>query len=147
MDDAAGIRVVECLERDSTLKHMNISFKYLNTGGFDILDEIDGFLNAIIVDAADMSDKGYKPGEILHITNLNDLDVEFQQGISSHGIGILPILKYAEESGYNLPKRIEIFGIQIKETNVFSEDLTPDVKQGVEKLTAHLKEYIINLLN
>jgi hydrogenase maturation protease len=146
-DDAAGIRVVKNLEQDSTLKHMNISFKYLNTGGFDILDEIDGFRNAIIVDAADMADKGYKPGEILHIKNLNELDVDFKQGVSSHGIGILPILKYAEESSYNLPKKIEIFGIQVKDTNVFSEELTPEVKQGVEKLTTHLKEYILNLLD
>ena len=79
--------------------------------------------------------------------SINDLDVEFQQGISSHGIGILPILKYAEESSYNLPKKIEIFGIQIKETTIFSEELTPEVKEGVEKLTILLKEYILNLLD
>ncbi|MFX0183846.1 MAG: hydrogenase maturation protease [Candidatus Hodarchaeota archaeon] len=147
MDDGAGIRVVEHLERDPTLKPLDISFKYLNTGGFDILDEIDGFYYAIIIDAADMADQGFRPGEFIHISDLNELRIGEPRSLSSHGIGVLPILKYAEDSGYKIPQKIEIFGIQVKETRFFSEQLTPEVAEGVEKLVILLRQHILTLFD
>lgn len=146
MDDGAGIRVVEYLEQDSNLKNLVISFKYLNTGGFDILDEIDGYQKAIIVDAASMTDQGLKPGEFFHIEDLSQYATGQPVGVSSHGVGVLQILGYAEAGGYRLPDLIEVYGIQVKETGFFSEELTPEVAEGVKKLVQILKERILNLL-
>lgn len=143
MDDGAGIRVVECLEKDPSLEHLNISFKYLNTGGFDILDEIDGYERAIIVDAASMTDQGLKPGEFFHISNLSEYKKGQPVGVYSHGVGVLQILGYAEVGGYQVPQQIEVYGIQVKETGYFSEELTPEVTKGVEGLVNILKKRII----
>ncbi|MFX1250078.1 MAG: hydrogenase maturation protease [Promethearchaeota archaeon] len=143
-DDGAGIRVVEQLKNDDSLKHLNIAFEFLNTGGFDILDEIDGYERAIIVDAADMPER-LKPGEILHLSGLEEMAIGQATGVSSHGIGILNVLKYALIGGYNAPKAIEIYGVQVKETDYFSEELSPEVAKGVEKLTKFLKQYILSL--
>ena len=143
-DDGAGIRVVENLERDEDLKEFNICFRFLNTGGFDILDSINGYKYAIIVDAASMEDQGLKPGEYIHIANLNSLDKKKPTNIFSHGIGILEILNYADLGNYEIPHQIEIFGIQIKEIDCFSEILSPEVEECVFRLTKLLKSRIIN---
>jgi hydrogenase maturation protease len=146
MDDGAGIRVVEQLEQDISLRSLKIAFKYLNTGGFDVLDEIDGYKQAIIVDAADMPDQGLKPGNIFYCPNLHELVIEEVGGISSHGIGVFNVLKYAKMGNYQAPPIIEVYGIQVKETKYFSEELTPEVAGGVEKLVTHLKNHIFSLM-
>jgi hydrogenase maturation protease len=145
MDDGAGIRVVERLEKDSSLKQSKISFKYLNTGGFDILDEIDGYERAIIVDAASMTDQNLKPGEFFTITDLKEYTKGQPIGISSHGVGVLQVLGYAEIGGYKVPDQIEVYGIQVKETGYFSEELTPEVAEGVEKLVDVIRKRILTL--
>jgi hydrogenase maturation protease len=147
MDDGAGIRVVEYLEKDYDLKKLDITFSYLNTGGLDVLDEIDSFKMAIIVDAASMADKGLNPGEFYHLKNLHDLTPSNRSGISSHGVGVFEILKYSEMGGYDVPNPIEIYGIQVKETGFVSEELTPEVQQGVDQLVKILKEKLIKLFN
>jgi hydrogenase maturation protease len=146
MDDGAGIRVVEQLEQDKELKQLGISFQYLNTGGLDILDAIDGFEIAIIVDAASMAHQGLKPGDIFHLGNLHEINIEQSQGISSHGIGVLPVLKYAKMGGYEVPNPIEIYGVQIKEIGFIGEELTPEVAKGVKELIPKLKSHILSIL-
>ncbi len=143
MDDGAGIRVVEQLEKDKDLKNLDITFSYLNTGGLDILDEIDGFKRAIIVDAASMAEQGLQPGEYYYLENLHDLTPSKRGGISSHGVGVFEILKYADMGGYNVPNPIEIYGIQVKETGFVSEQLTPEVQKGVAQLVDILKVKIV----
>ncbi len=145
MDDGAGIRIVERLERDPSLQHLDISFKFLNTGGFDILDEIDGYERAIIVDAASMTDQGLKPGQFFHISDLSEFTTGQPIGVSSHGVGVLQVLGYAKMGGYQIPHQIEVYGIQVKETGYFSEDLTPEVAEGVKKLVKILRKRILNL--
>ena len=145
MDDGAGIRVVELLEQDKTLKKLKVSFKYLNTGGLDILDEIDGYTHAIIVDAASMADQGLKPGEFFYLENLNKLEIKETSEISSHGVGVFGFLKYAKVGGYQIPDPIEVYGIQVKETGFFSEELTPEVANAVKDLVIILKKKILDL--
>lgn len=143
MDDGAGIKTVEMLECDPELEPFKITFSYLNMGGFDILDEIDGFNYAIIVDAADIP--GLQPGEIYHLPNFQDYknkQINEISGFSSHGTGVLHVLKYANMGGYQIPQNIEIYGIQVKETEYFSEQLTPEVANGVETLLKQLKTRI-----
>jgi hydrogenase maturation protease len=147
MDDGAGIRVVEQLEQDEELKNFKISFQCINTGGLDILDAIDGFERAIIVDAASMADQGLKPGDIFHLENLNNLDIKDSGGFSSHGVGVLPVLKYAKMGGYKVPNPIEIYGVQIKEIGFIGEELTPEVTKGVKQLIPKLKTHIVKLLS
>ena len=147
MDDGAGIRVVEHLERDNELEALDISFKYLNTGGFDILDEIDGYERAIIVDAASMTDQNLRPGEFFCISDLHEYTKGQPVGISSHGVGVLQVLGYAEMGGYKVPRQIEVYGIQVKETGYFSEELTPEVAEGVKKLVRILRERILTLFS
>ena len=82
-----------------------------------------------------------------YLENLNDLDRKESGGISSHGVGVLPVLKYAKMGGYEVPNPIEIYGVQIKEIGFISEELTPEVKKGVNQLIPKLKTHIISLLS
>lgn len=147
MDDGAGIRVVEELKKVKSLKNLDISFKCLNSSGIEILDEINGYKQAIIVDAASTSNQELRPGEIFHLDNLNEFKTEQTNEISSHGIGVLGIMKYAKKGGHNLPNPIEVYGIQIKETNSFIEDLTPEVSKAVKELVIILKDRILKLFS
>lgn len=145
-DDAAGLKVVEGLEKDEELQELGVAFKYLHTGGLDILDEINGYKYAIIVDAASMADQGLKPGEIMHIDNLHNLEMKPSGGVSSHSVGVLEVLEFARIGGYVIPNPIEIYGVQVKEINVVSEELTPEVEDGVRKLVVMLKEKMLQII-
>ena len=57
------------------------------------------------------------------------------------------MLKYANVAGYQIPQSIEIYGIQIKETEYFSEQLTPEVANGVDILITRLKTRINELFS
>ena len=108
MDDGVGIRVVECLEKDPIIQPLPVTFQYLNTGGFAILDKIDGYSHAILVDAADMPEKGLKPGEIIHIENITTFSEQTISGTSSHGLTLRQVLQYAKIGGYKPPPIIEL---------------------------------------
>ena len=79
--------------------------------------------------------------------NLHDLEVKKPSEISSHGIGALEVLEYAKIGGYEIPDPIEIYGIQVKEINIVSEELTPEVATAVKELVNILKDRIIQLVS
>ncbi|MFW9855108.1 MAG: hydrogenase maturation protease [Candidatus Thorarchaeota archaeon] len=147
MDDGAGIRAVEELEKNERIKTFDIAFKYLNTGGLDILDAIDGHQYAIIVDAASLDDQEYNPGDIIHFPDLYALKDRYHEEISSHSMGVIPVMNFAEIGNYNLPSRVEVYGIQVKETRYFSEELTEAVRAGVTRLTSILVKKVISFYN
>ncbi|MGC1120493.1 MAG: hydrogenase maturation protease [Candidatus Methanofastidiosia archaeon] len=120
-DDAVGILVVR------ELKDVQAEIVEASIGGFSLLDHIRGYDVVIIVDAVKL---GNPPGTIsvlnepqvpkaLHTSSSHD--VSFSEALS------LGKILFPEE----MPSRIVVVGIEVSDTETFSETPTGPVQKAV----------------
>ena len=134
-DDAVGILVVQQLEG------VNADVKEAYTGGFSLLDVILGYDNVIIVDAVK---KGGEPGTVsvlqedeikraLHASSIHD--VSFSEAVSV-GRKLFPD---------EMPSEIVIVGIEVTDTETFSEQPTEPVERAIPKAVTLVLNLLRNL--
>ncbi|MBU7018168.1 MAG: hydrogenase maturation protease [Theionarchaea archaeon] len=134
-DDAVGILVVQ------QLKGVNADIKEAYTGGFALLDVILGYDTVIIVDAVK---KGGKPGTVsvlredeirraLHASSIHD--VSFSEAVS------LGRTLFPEE----MPSKIIIVGIEVTNTETFSEQPTEPVQRAIPEAVSMVMSLLGNL--
>ncbi|MFH1877986.1 MAG: hydrogenase maturation protease [Candidatus Omnitrophota bacterium] len=105
-DDAAGIRVIEELEKEKL--PANVTLKTGDISGLDILKYFPSYDKILIVDAAEMNEE---PGTI-KIFDFRDIKHSgFRDIFSTHGMTLLETLTLGEKAGIN-PDEITIIGIQ-----------------------------------
>lgn len=131
-DDGVGIHVArrfkEIIKNDSTI---NIMIDEASAGGLVLLDMILGYDTVILIDAI-KTENGqigeiYKYGiddfaETLHVSSPHD--VNFATAIE---IG-------RKNMPEKMPKIIVIYAIEVKNVDVFSEEMTPEVKEVIPKV-------------
>ena len=126
-DDAVGIRTVEKIEK-LVGKKDGIDYVKDSVAGLRILDIINGYDKLIIVDAVE---KGGKPGTLYKIP-LSELDATIHL-TSLHSINFAAAIKWGKEMGFKIPEDISIYGIEIIDVVNFSEKMTPEVQNSVER--------------
>jgi len=133
-DDRAGIVVVESLAQEK----LKADFEILYTVGFELLDKILGYDQAIIVDACML---GGKLGEIFEV-GLDDI-FQTKSMLNSHAIHIGTSLRLGMDLYPELmPKQLKIFLIEVKNITEFSNQFTPQVKAAVEKVKTRIKKLL-----
>lgn len=140
-DDGVGVAVVEALERRLS-DQSNLFFETMQSGGVDILSSLKSFDLAIIVDAAFMNNK---PGEAKWLS-IEKSNKKIQMYSSTHSIGVLEALQIVETlPNLEMPDKIIVLGIQVKEVNKFEETLSKEVAEGAKiafnMILGKLKEY------
>jgi hydrogenase maturation protease len=127
-DDGAGIMVAQEISR--RISDQDIEVKETNIAGFAIIDEIAGYRHVIIVDAV-KTKKGI-PGTIHRFT---PADFRCTAHLSTpHTISFGTAIALAEKYGYDLPKSIEIYGIEVEDNTCFGESCTPKVRNAVHRV-------------
>lgn len=124
-DDSAGLRVVREVER--RLEPGVATVAETNVAGLGLLDELNGYDRAVIVDAMQ---KGEGPaGRILR---LDPNRLEAARHVSSpHDVDFATALEIGRRLGMSMPGTITIFGIEIGDATTFSEECTPLVEQAI----------------
>lgn len=133
-DDAVGIKVVEQLR--TVLNDPRVTLKSGSIDGLTMLDEILGYDRVIIVDS--IKTAGGSPGNIYR-TNLDPLDTSSSVSLS-HGISFITAIRTGIRFGYDMPRRIELFVIEIADNESFTEECTASVKKTIPVLVAILKK-------
>jgi hydrogenase maturation protease len=139
-DDGIGPRLCDFLrERFSDTV---ADFEKLNVGGLEVLEFIDGYETVVIIDAIKtvlgrigdiylFTPDHFK--ETLHISNLHDTS-------------FITALKLGRSLEFNIPGRILIIAVEIKEDMVFSESFTSELAERYvevqENVMQHL-EYLV----
>lgn len=124
-DEGVGVHVIEELRKldlpDGVELHDG------GTGGLDVLEILEGFDRAIIIDAVR---SGMQPGEIHHF-NLYEMDSAEKQPqfMSIHELDLVAARKIGKEA-YEIPKDIIVIGVEPKSIEV-GMDLTPTVKAAI----------------
>lgn len=126
-DDAVGIRVVDKIK--SIMGDSNgIDFVTGSMAGLRILDVIQGYDELVIVDAIE---KGGEPGTLYKIP-IEDLESTLHL-TSLHSINLVTAIELGRKMNLKIPKRISIYGIEVKDVVKFSEKMTPEVEESIPK--------------
>jgi hydrogenase maturation protease len=132
-DDAAGLRVIEELERLLAAQSIpGVTVEASMRAGFELIDLLHGYRHALIVDCLDIP---YSvPGRVRQLT------LESVAGIARlvnvHELSISSAFKLAQQMGIALPEHVEIYAIEAGDVRTISEGLTPAVAATIQPLAA-----------
>jgi hydrogenase maturation protease len=145
-DDGVGWRVADEVEKllgagwDPGEPGHAVEVQRLGVGGLRLMECLTGYDHAIVVDAAELPDRPL--GEV-RTCPLAELDDSAAGHIDSpHDASLLTALTLGRRLGASLPDRIDAVTIQVRLTDVFSEDLSTEVAAAVPVAVAA----VMNLL-
>lgn len=135
-DEAAGVRVVEALERGYALP-ANVLAIDGGTSGMEMIEDLSDLDFLIVVDVVKT---GAAPGTVVKIDGA-DIPVFFRSKLSPHQIALPDVLASLELLG-TMPKEIIVLGVEpislelgMEMTTTVAERIPQLVKMVVEELT------------
>lgn len=124
-DDGVGPLVARELE--GKLDQREVTIMETSQAGLNLLDLLAGYDRAIIIDA--IQTVGGKAGQIYRLKSgaLNAT----RHAASTHDVNLATALELGNKLGLALPKQIDIFAIEVADTNTFSEECTLEVREAI----------------
>lgn len=102
----------------------------MNASGLGLLDYLQGFDRAIIIDAIQTAQG--KVGEVYRLS-LEDLTIPSQSPLT-HNIDLPTAIKLGQQLDLPLPQEIILFAVEVEEVAIFSKEWTPKVKEAIPKV-------------
>jgi hydrogenase maturation protease len=99
------------------------------TGGYDLLDDIEGRDKVVIVDTVK---GGHRAGSIYRIT-ADDIEDSSEPSHSLHDVGVSHLLKLADMLGVERPE-IVVIGVEPKDMETYAMELSPEVEAQIPKV-------------
>jgi len=134
-DDAAGLAVADELERllaGRPLPGVTVARSY--RGGFELLNLVNGFDHAVLVDALVREDP--VPGRI------HELDAGGIAGsarlVGSHEVDLATALEVGRRAGLAMPASVRVVGIEAADVLSFREQLSAAVAEAVREVALRL---------
>jgi len=147
-DDSVGIKVVRLLkDRLNSLNGSNglncsVDVIELYAGGIRLIDVLAGYDHALIVDAMVTGDHDYGTVRFFAESELRNT----RNTISMHDIDLPTALEMGRMLGIKMPWDITVLGIEAKDVETFSEDLTAEVAKAVPAAVAKIINDLSNNL-
>ncbi len=141
-DDGAGIYVVSELEKRIG-RQDGIDFECISWGGFRIIDVLQNYKSAFIIDAIKT---GNMPVGFIHVAENNKF-MNSVRMVSFHDINFAGAVDFARKLNISMPESITVFGIEVRNTEAFKEDLSPVVQAAAEKCISMITEKIRLMYN
>ncbi|MGZ4786102.1 MAG: hydrogenase maturation protease [Acidimicrobiales bacterium] len=132
-DDGVGWRVIEAVEdrleaMGATGRPVGVELDRLAVGGLSLMERLVGYERAILVDALE---EGVTPGTVSH-RSLDELTGGPTAHLdSSHDASLAAALAAGSALGATLPSDITVVGVEIRDADVFSDQLSPAVEAAV----------------
>jgi hydrogenase maturation protease len=126
-DDGVGPAVARELER--RLDPQEATVIEASLGGLNLLDLIVGYDRVIIIDA--IKTKGGRAGQIYRLDP--DALTTTRYTASPHDVNLVTALALGKKLGLAMPSKIDIFAVEVTETELFSEECTPLVAAAIPK--------------
>ncbi len=112
----------------STAETAGIDVKEAELAGFGLLDLLDGYTHAVIVDALHSPD--HRPGEIIPLSV--DSFTTATHLTAGHEIDLPTALRLGKKMGQEVPEEVAIIGVRIADDLTLSEKCTPEVEAAIE---------------
>ncbi len=126
-DDGVGIKVARRIAK--TGPHPGVVVKEAELAGFALIDLLEGFERAVVIDAVRLRDA--EPGEIVVFES--ELLEPSLHLVAGHQIDLPTALEMGRQLGRAVPSIVSIVGIQVQDDRTFSEDCTPEVEAAIER--------------
>ena len=142
-DDAVGLKVVEALERLLEAQPVpGVAVLASTRAGFELIDMLQGFRHALIVDALELPEP--RAG---HVQLLDMANVAGSARLNMmHEISITAAFELAAKLGIAMPEKVEIYAVEAADTRTLSEELTAEVAAAVEPLAEQLYARAVELV-
>ena len=127
-DDGVGPRIIEELTRQGLPE--GVTALDVGNAGLDLLNILEGWERAVIVDAAEM---GREPGRFVRFTPDEARLTQAGDHVSLHNAGLSEALALANALGRTLPELV-IFGVQPAEVD-WKAELSSPVEAAIPALT------------
>jgi hydrogenase maturation protease len=127
-DDGIGIIMKRYLEKILNAS-ADVDFCETSWGGFKIIDILKGYDYAVVIDSIKTGKA--LPGYIHHLKPNNFLPTLRLN--SYHDINFITALKLAETFNVKMPHEIDIFAIEVVNTEIISEYLFPEIRDSIQK--------------
>jgi hydrogenase maturation protease len=124
-DDGIGIKVARHIAENHASG--SIVVKEAEVAGFALLDLMEDFERAIVVDAVRLPDG--EPGEIVVFTV--DALTPSLHLVSGHQIDLPTALEMGRQLGRSMPSTVHIVGVQIEDDRTFDESCTHAVEAAI----------------
>lgn len=131
-DDGIPIRLVQDIRVLESLS--SITFETSAIGGLDLLDLLEGYEIAILIDTQLTSRR--KPGEIHEFTPDN-FEETFHLS-SQHDLTFHEALRFAKEMGISMPGDIRIIAIEIVENKKLSFEFSEEISRKYQYILSYL---------
>jgi hydrogenase maturation protease len=136
-DDGVGIAAArQC--KDIYRYHEDVDVVEIGTGGFSLLDIVQGYDRLILLDAMI---RGASPGtvDILNETELNGI-VHFGAG---HEADLATTLALGRKLATRpLPEDVHIIAVEVLDITTFSESLSPEVQAAIPNVLAAVEKLL-----
>ena len=129
-DDGVGPAVARELEGRIDPRVATVTEASL--GGLNLLDLLVGYERVIIIDAIKTEDG--KPGQIYRLDPAALITTRY--AASPHDVNLATALELGKKLGLAMPQKIDIFAIEVSDTENFSEECTPAVAAAIPTCAA-----------
>lgn len=124
-DDRIGIIVAEKVGK--RLPHLEVDTSCY--GSLDVVDRICGFGKAIILDS--MMTQTLSPGTVRRVKLDENVAIHCS---GSHGVGLSEAIEIARACGSQLPSRILIYGIEVRDPFTVGNSLSEELSRNLESI-------------
>jgi len=136
-DDGVAHEVADRLEKSlhqSSTPERQFDIVKSSAATMDIIPKLAGYDQLVVLDAVQL---GTVPVGTVHQFSLADLASTVRSS-SPHDTNFATALQMGKEWGYYIPSDIRIFGIEVKELSIFSENFTPEVEKKIDKIVENI---------
>jgi len=126
-DEGVGVHVARKLMDMDLPPHVEVLDG--GTGGFDLLDDIEGREKVIVIDTVKA---GQPPGTLYRFSG-EDIEERSKSGLSLHDIDMTDLLRLADVLGVEKPELV-VIGIEAKDMESASLELSPEIEAQVPKV-------------
>jgi hydrogenase maturation protease len=127
-DDAAGWEVADRLAG----RLPGAEYKVVKESGasLDLVPQLAGYDRLVVIDAIQL---GTAPVGTLYRFTLADINSTIRAS-SAHDINFATALAMGRELGYEMPRQIKIYAVEVAELRRFAEDCTPAVHARLDPI-------------
>lgn len=136
-DDAVGIRVAQEV-RKNLGKRVDTDVIEMYSGGLRLMEVLQGFDRAIIIDALNFPD--LLPGTIREFSLHETLTG--RNLFCSHDTSLKVAIEIGQTLGMHLPQEFKVLGIQAQDLETFGEVLSESVEQSIPQAVARVFHYL-----
>lgn len=124
-DDAVGIHVARHLASSGAVPGVDV--REAEVAGFALLDLLEGYDHAVVVDAVRLRDG--RPGEVV-IFDGNAMESSLHL-VAGHQIDLPSAIELGRQLGRPVPNTVTVVGVQIEDDRTCSEECTPAVRAAI----------------